>query len=242
MINKISIVLPCFNHGAYLREAIESALNQEVARTKDGWKVDQEVIVVDDGSTDDSLEIARSYGAKIQVISQVNKGLAAARNTGVMNSYGTYVLFLDSDDILAPQCVQRISDVAEETDADIISPSFQAFGKSNGIVTLMKEPKLEDFKTGNRIGYCSAVKRSALNEVGGYSSKMIWGYEDLHLWVNLLSRGKKIITIPEVLWFYRTKEVSMITESIKHNEELMAQIYKDFPNFGDNKISNPLPQ
>ena len=94
---------------------------------------------------------------------------------------------------------------------------------------LPKLPTLEDFKTGNRVGYCSAIKTSILKEVGGYSSRMIWGYEDLHLWFSLLTRGYKIATIPEILWLYRTKPQSMITESLKHHDELMNQIKKDFP-------------
>ena len=242
MITKISIVVPCYNHELYLKDCIDSILNQNSARTKDGWKVEQEVIVVDDGSTDGSLEIAKSYGSKIQVIHQSNRGLPAARNTGILNSFGEYVLFVDSDDVLARNCVEKIVDIAEETDVDIISPSFQCFGKFTDVLILMADPKIEDFKTGNRIGYCSAIKRKALNRVGGYSSRMVWGYEDLHLTINLLSTGSTIITIPEVLWFYRTKEVSMITESLKHNDELMAQIFKDFPNFKGDVLTTPLPK
>ena len=81
---------------------------------------------------------------------------------------------------------------------------------------------------GNRIGYCSAIKKSALLEVGGYSPRMIWGYEDYHLWFDFLTRNKKIITIPEVLWLYRTKKESMIKMANEHQAELLAQINKDF--------------
>ena len=227
----ISIVIPSYNQSAYLRECIQSALDQSVPA--------HEIVVVDDGSTDDSLKIAREYPVK--VISQVNKGLSSARNTGIMNSTGEYILFLDADDKLAFNAVERIEHFIDETQADIISPSFQTFGTTNQPLILMPEPKLEDFKTGNRIGYCSAVRKADLLEVGGYSPKMWTGYEDLHLWINLLTRGKRIFTIPEILWFYRTKEVSMITESIKHHEELMNQIFKDFPNFKGETLNTPLP-
>jgi GT2 family glycosyltransferase len=105
----------------------------------------------------------------------------------------------------------------------------------------MPNPTLEDFKTGNRIGYCSAIKRSKLLEIGGYSPRMTTGYEDLHLGFNLLNRGAKIITIPEILWLYRTKEKSMIHDAIKHHAELMAQIHKDFPEVKE-VINNPLPK
>lgn len=93
----------------------------------------------------------------------------------------------------------------------------------------MENPTIEDFKTGNRIGYCSAIKREALLEVGGYNPKMIWGAEDYDLWFDLLKRGKKIVTIPEILWLYRVKENSMWTETQKHQMEFTEQIKKNHP-------------
>ena len=218
----ISIVIASYNQEQYLPEAIESCLTQTV-------KPD-EIIVVDDGSQDNSLEIARKYPVK--VISQTNRGLASARNSGIMNSTSEYILFLDSDDKLMADAVSRIQDVIDETNADVVSPSFQMFGLQNQGLILMANPTLEDFKTGNRVGYCSAVRRACLLEVGGYSSRMIFGYEDYALWVALLSLGKTIVTIPEILWMYRTKENSMLKDAQQnHHDELMAQIFKDFPNF-----------
>lgn len=214
----ITIGIPCYNQAEYLPDAIESALDQTEQC---------EVIVCIDGSKDGSYEIAKRYPVKI--INQVNKGLASARNSIIMNMTGDWLLPLDSDDILKENCAKRILEVAKENpDVDIIAPSFKEFGASQAEVILMPNPKLEDFFTGNRIAYCSAIKKDALLEVGGYSPRMTWGYEDLHLWYNLLKRGKKIVTIPEVLWLYRTKETSMYTEALKHHQELMDQINKDF--------------
>ena len=215
----MTIGIASYNQQEYLVDAIESALSQTIPC---------EVIVCNDGSTDNSLEVARKYPVK--VIDQVNKGLASARNSIIMNMTNDWILFLDADDILLPNCVEKIQEKIKETDVDIISPSFKTFGTSNETIILMENPKLEDFKIANRIAYCSAIKREALLEVGGYSPRMIWGWEDLHLWINLLSRGKKIATIQEPLWLYRTKEISMWTESMKHSEELTNQIKKDFPN------------
>lgn len=214
----ISIIIPSYNQQDYLTDAIESALAQTIPC---------EIIVIDDGSTDKSLEIARKYEPKIKVISQVNKGLASARNTGIMNAKGNYILPLDADDKLLPNCVEKILEYVDK--ADIISPSFKTFGTSNNTIILMENPILEDFKTGNRLGYCSAIKKERLLEIGGYSPKMVEGWEDYHLWFNLLMRGSTIKTIPEVLWLYRTKQVSMWIESQKHSEKLWSQIKKDFP-------------
>lgn len=228
-MKKISIVIPCYEQAQYLPEAVESVLAQTVRP--------HEVIVVNDGSPDDTRYVANQY-TEIKYIEQVNKGLASARNTGILNMTGDYLYPLDADDMMLPNCIERVSQVIEETGADIIAPSFKCFGKSNDPVILMPNPTLEDFKPINgapinRIGYFSAIKKEALLEVGGYSPKMTWGFEDYHLWINLLSKGKKIVTIDEILILYRVKENSMITEATLHTTELLAQIYRDFPNLND---------
>lgn len=224
---RISIVIPCFNQAEYLPEAIESALAQTYE--------DTEIIVVNDGSPDATAEIATKYQLahpfKIKVINQVNKGLASARNAAIMNMTGGYLLPLDSDDILLPSCVEKIVKKAKETNADVIAPSIRCFGIAVQDISLMPDPKLEDFKVGNRIAYCSAIKREALLEVGGYSPRMDKGWEDLHLWYDLLTRGKRIVTIPEPLVLYRTKKESMWTEARdKYKDVLQAQLDRDFPN------------
>lgn len=218
---RVTIGIPAYNQGPYLREAIESALNQTYK--------DVEIIVVNDGSTDDTAAICWEY--QVTTITQVNKGLASARNTAIMAMTGGLFLPLDADDILEPTCVERIVEVAKQTDADVVAPSIHCFGLTEQDVFLIPNPILEDFKVGNRISYCSAIRRSALTQVGGYSPRMVEGYEDLHLWINLLTRGKTIVTIPEPLVRYRIKEQSMITEARKHHDKLMGQIYKDFPQF-----------
>lgn len=215
-----SIIIPSYNQEKYLADAIDSAILQP----------ESEVIVIDDGSTDNSLNIANRYKGKVKVISQVNKGLASARNTGIMNAKGTWILPLDADDILLDNCVEKlITAIAENPKADIISPSFKTFGTSNEQIVLMPNPTIEDFWTGNRVGYCSAIKKKALLEIGGYSSRMVEGYEDLHMTINLLSRGKKLITLQDVLWLYRTKEESMYTKITPQiHAKLIQQINADF--------------
>lgn len=212
----ISIIIPCFNQAEYLSDAVQSALDQNVKC---------EVIVINDGSSDSSLEVANGFPVK--VIDQTNKGLPAARNTGIMNATGDYILPLDADDIIVENCIEKILYVIEQTDADIVAPSFKCFGINNGEVVLDKSLTLEMFKTANRIGYFSAIRKEALLEVGGYSPRMYWGYEDFHLWFDLLKRGKTLVTIQEPLVLYRTKEKSMIHDALAHHDELISQIMKD---------------
>ncbi|MEY2765003.1 MAG: hypothetical protein RLZZ205_1427 [Bacteroidota bacterium] len=100
--DKISIVCPNFNKGAFIAETIESVL----ANTFQHW----ELIIIDDGSTDNSLDIIEAYVKKdhrIECIRQSNQGGAAARNAGMEKANGAYLLFLDSDDLLSPQCLEK---------------------------------------------------------------------------------------------------------------------------------------
>lgn len=231
----ISIIIPTYNQAQYIEECIESVIDQTVAP--------HEIIVINDGSTDDTLHKLKRFPI-VKIINQVNKGLASARNTGIMNASGDWILPLDSDDKLKYNCIERLQEVIKSTRADVIGMSFETFGLIKAPVILMPDPGIEDFATGNRTGYCSLIRKSVLLEVGGYSPRMDVGYEDLHLWFNLLTRGKKIETLQEVLWYYRRKPNSMIDTAQANHEKLMKQIAKDFPQVFPEyvEIKTPLPQ
>lgn len=224
---RISLVIPSFGQAQYLRQAIDSAINQTSPC--------HEIIVCDDGSTDGSLEIAESYGDLITLVKQANKGLASARNAGIMNTDPDtdYIMFLDADDMLKPDCIEKIEKCAKETNADVICPSIRCFNEK-GIINdtiLMEYPTFGDFEAGNRLAYCCAYKRSVLLEVGGYSPKMDerGGWEDLWMHYQMLRLQKKIVAIPEPLVSYRIKETSMWKDAEKNFDNLWRQINKDFP-------------
>ncbi len=226
---KISVGIASYNQAEYLEDAIESVFNQTV--------MVHEILVCNDGSTDNSLEIAERYMFKefpsiespVRVINQVNKGLPSARNTIIMNATGDYILFLDADDILNEDCIEKITKAIHETNADIVAPSFTEFGKSDRDI-ILSEFTIQDLKLANRLPYFSAIRRSALLECGGYSPRMKWGWEDYHIWFDMFSRNKTITFIAQPLVKYRVKEHSMIHEANEHGDELRAQINKDFPN------------
>lgn len=212
----ITIGIASYNQEMYLRESIESVLNQSIPC---------KIILCNDGSTDNSLNIAREYSIKI--IDQVNKGLPSTRNTILMNCDTEFILYLDADDILAVNAIEKIQEVINQTNADIVAPSFKTFGTTNQEV-ILGPANVFDFLESNRIGYFSAIRKSKLLEIGGYSPRMVEGFEDWHCWINLLDRGAKLVTIKDILVGYRVKENSMITEAEKHRVKLEAQIKKDF--------------
>lgn len=224
----ISIICPCYNQAEFLEETLDSAYNQTMPA--------HEIIVVDDGSTDGSGEIADRYKfaqfpgieSPVKVVHQVNKGLASARNTAIMNATGDWILPLDSDDMLKENAIEKFTAAILHFNADVIVPSFEMFGLREGPV-ILGGFTMDQLKEANRLGYFSLIRRSALLETGGYSPKMKWGFEDYHEWFDLFSRGKTMAVLSDVLVRYRIRENSMITESNKHSDELMGQIKRDFP-------------
>lgn len=226
---RISCIIPVYNQAEYLEDCVESVYAQNV----------HEIIIIDDGSTDGSGEIADRYMFKqfpgvespVKVIHQVNKGLASARNTGIMNATGDWILPLDSDDILKENAIQKFTEVIYQSQGqnpDVIAPSFECFGLRDDKVILGGFGQ-EDLKTANRLGYFSLIKRSKLLEIGGYNSKMRWGFEDWDLWFDLFKRGAKILVLEDILVRYRIRENSMLTESNKHSDELMGQMKINHP-------------
>lgn len=115
----VSVVIPCFNHAQYLPKAIESVLNQTHKPV--------EVVVVDDGSSDNTREVAMSYQG-VKYVYQNNAGLSAARNTGIANSSGNYLLFLDADDWLLPEGIEtNLAHFTESQEVGFVSGNYLSF-------------------------------------------------------------------------------------------------------------------
>ena len=111
----VSIIIPVYNVEAYLTECLDSVVNQTFR--------DMEIILVDDGSTDNSPEIMQAFAEKdsrIKIITQPNRGVSAARNTGLRAASGEYILFVDSDDTILPETVETLYNKIRETDSDLL--------------------------------------------------------------------------------------------------------------------------
>jgi glycosyltransferase involved in cell wall biosynthesis len=110
-VGMFSIIVPCFDAASTVRETLDSALAQAG---------DREVIAVDDGSRDDTLEVLRSYGAAIRVLTGPNRGVSAARNRGLEEAAGDWLVFLDADDVLEPGALVGHREAAERAGADVV--------------------------------------------------------------------------------------------------------------------------
>ncbi|XOV91153.1 MAG: glycosyltransferase family 2 protein [Bacteroidota bacterium] len=177
----ISVIIPNYNGANYLREAIDSALNQT--------GVTVEIIVVDDGSTDGSREILESYGARIRTFYQENKGAPAARNLGWKNANAEYIKFLDSDDVLENDCCQKqIRNMNSKSeipfgDVKYINDSGELIDGVYKLRTqLPNESGLAYILQNNPLTSSPLHQKSQLAKVDGFNEDLIKGQEwDLHL-------------------------------------------------------------
>ncbi len=170
-----STVIPVFNRAQLVRATLDSVLAQDFA--------DQEVIVVDDGSTDDTLKTLAEYGDRIRVLQQKNSGPAVARNLGIAEARGEYIAILDSDDLWFPWTLATYAEAIRQFD----SPAFLAgspfvFEKETQVLEVARTPpRAERFTdylaSGNQWRWFSAssfvLRTDAVRAVGGFSTEWI---------------------------------------------------------------------
>lgn len=211
---KVSVIIPCFNHGEFLPEAVASVTSMN--------RDDVELIVVDDGSTDERThrEMDKLSVAGFHVIRQENKGLPAARNAGIVASKGEYILPLDADDRLRPACIEhgmRILDAHPKT--GVVYGDAQFFGITNErwvVGPFNPHGLLEK----NRITASAVFRRAVWEQNGGYDERMLDGFEDWDFWIGAFEHGWQFAYVPEVLFEYRKAEGSMYTRVVGLEEQV----------------------
>lgn len=217
----VSVVIPCFNQGQFVDEAVCSVLAQSFQ--------DFEIIVVNDGSTDPrTIELLGSYSrSKTRVITTDNQGLAAARNNGIAEAKGKYILPLDADDRIEQDYMAKAVALLEEhPEVGIAYCKARLFGVVE-TEWVMPEYSLEKMLVDNVI-FCSAFfRKEDWLEVGGYDPGMVYGWEDYEFWLSLLERGRSVIRIPETLFCYRVASDSMVRSKEKWQKvEMFKRIYR----------------
>lgn len=200
---KVSIVIPCYEQAKYLPKAIESALGQTYANV--------EVIVVDDGSPDNTSEVARRY--PVTLIRQKNKGLSAARNAGIEKATGDYFLPLDADDTIDKDYLMKTVPEMKNPNVGVVYTAMHSVNELYKTIheCMMPAPeiKLENLIHNNQLYVCSLIRMEALKQSGCYNTNMIHGYEDWNLWIDICKRGWEFKLVPLPLFNYMIKPVSM---------------------------------
>lgn len=225
---KVSVIIPAYNTEAYIAKAIESALEQTLT--------DIEVIVVDDGSSDKTVEIAKSFtDQRLKVIvNQQNLGVSAARNLAIKAAQGEWIAVLDSDDWYAPERLERLVLLAEEKNADMIADDLHLIkdGATSPWSTLIRESGEHIDKTiqidiiyfvqtdvygqvGLHLGLSKPVfKREFLVKHEIDYDEAINIAEDFWLDIKCLINGARFFLVPKPYYFYRSRGTSIVHQSI----------------------------
>lgn len=209
MNRSVSVVLPTFNGEKYIAEAIDSALAQTIQP--------HEIIVVDDGSTDNTKKIVCGYGSKVHYIYQENKGVSGAYNTGIAVASGNYVAFLEHDDVWASEKnarqVQRFEN--DEQLGMVFSPVLlleEGKPSKRNVINLDDgegDVSFAAFFTGNRVLNCSTVmvRRSVFKDAGGFSEELPLSF-DYDLWLRIAAKYR-VTCLNEPLATYRIHDSNL---------------------------------
>ena len=209
----ISIIVPCYNQAEFLSATLDSVLEQ----TATNW----ECIIVNDGSTDNTEVIAKDYVAKDDrfiYILQQNNGSSSARNTGIKQAKGEYILPLDADDLIGSTYIEKALKAYDDNkNLRLVYCRANKFGVENHFWDLVPY-RYQNLLINNCI-FCSAIyRKSSWQEIGGYNVNFKSGLEDWDFWIRLLDLQSEVYQIPDVLFYYRIKQISR-NNSIENNDQ-----------------------
>ena len=207
---KVSIVIPCHNHGVMLREALASV---EEVRNENLL----EVIIVDDGSSDaETIRILKEVtDAGYKVVSQPNLRVSAARNTGIRLANGEFILPLDNDnrlrDVYLKEGVKLLKD---NPGIGVIYADAEYFGEKTGRWHVQEFDLLSLIRK-NFIDACALYRKALWEQVGGYDEQIPWmGLEDWDFWLRVACHGGSFFHLPEIGFEYRVRADSLIARTI----------------------------
>lgn len=232
----VSVIIPCYNHGLYLEEAIDSVLKSKY----DNY----EIIVIDDQSNELSTRVILDNLDKPQtrVLRNKNKGVASARNMGVQNAEGKYILPLDADDKISDQYISDAVEVLESNPkVGIVYAKARLFGKEVG------EWKLPPFSIermlASNIIFCSAFfRKEDWERVNGFKCDIPYGKEDWEFWLCLLELEREVYCLPQTHFYYRKSQISRDTVASEgdNRKAINAYIYTLHKGLYDKYLPNPL--
>ena len=203
----VSVVIPAYNQARYLTEALQSAIAQTLG--------DLEIILVDDGSTDQTVQIVKGINdPRLRYIYQENRGLSAARNTGIRNSGGEYLTFLDSDDQFLPSKLELLTRALQNHPESGIAAgqAIPIDDQGNRIGKIFDKPLPDDpteLLLGNPLHVGSVLLRRSWQQKVGYFDESLRSYEDWDMWLRLAFAGCRSLWVAKPVSLYRFHSAQM---------------------------------
>lgn len=234
----VSIITPCYNDGAYLRECVQCV--------KDIKYSNLEHIIINDGSTDtktlDILNQLSKEEPSIKILHVQNGGVCKARNKAIAESSGKYIMPLDADDLISADYVSMAVDILENSsDVKVVTTNYKMFGERNKII-YVKDYSLSKLLGHNFLVNSSVYRRIDFDSVNGYNENMIAGLEDWDFFIKILETGGDVHILEGINYLYRIKERSKsrnLKIDDKLHEDLRFQIWENHREAYANNFVNP---
>ncbi len=221
----VSIIIPCFNCSAFVAKTLESALNQTYKN--------KEIIVVNDGSTDNSQNILEQY-KNIHIIQQKNKGVSEARNNAIRSAKGEFITFLDSDDYWNTDFLSEMVNQAKKTSTKLVYCGWEHVGSYRQAPFVppdyeSMEHKLELMIEAPRWPvHAAIVHRNIVEKIGGFDVRLNY-CEDFYFWIRAATENK-ISRVAKVLAYYRHHGTTQLSQSILNMVFAHLQVQQTFLN------------
>ncbi|MCU4413734.1 glycosyltransferase [Acinetobacter sp. WU_MDCI_Axc73] len=239
----VTFVVPCYNHEDFVEKTLMSVFNQSYKNI--------ELIVIDDGSTDSSVEkikqnivLYKKRFSRFEFIARENRGLCKTLNEGINWAKGDLICFLASDDIIFENKIEvQLKYIEKYPDVTSFYSGIKLINASDEVISTHETPlqfyNFDDIILHNFVLYAPTAihKLSDLKEIGGFDNSV--KIEDWDLWLKLKSHNKKIVTIPEILAFYRSHNENMSKKNDFMCKELLfiLEKYKTNKNFSKAKFN-----
>ena len=220
--SNVTVVIPCFNDGKYVTEALQSIYNQT--------SLPEKIIVIDDGSDVETKKVlAKINHPLVQIIFQENQGVSMARNNAIAHSQTDFIVNLDADDYYEPTFIEKGVAILNQFDSIGAVGCFYKILKNNVIQKEVVKPlggTIANFLIkNNALGTCM-FRKKCWEQTGGYDSTMIDGYEDWEFWISVLKNDWQMYILEEPLFVYRIKRESRDKTALSlHDYELRKYIY-----------------
>lgn len=221
---KVSIIVPIFNSEKYLDKCIQSILSQDYENF--------ELLLVDDGSSDNSLAVCKSYAksdSRIVVIEKSNSGVSATRNVGLDKAKGDYIFFCDSDDYISYDCISKLLSTALKYDADLVGAGFKQFqSSSQKVLYINRADKLMVMDTigalntyGEKGSVCSFIapklfNRTIIDNFRLRFDKGLYFKEDTAFTISFIEKAKTIVSLDEIVYYYRFHDNSTTVKLVSN--------------------------
>jgi len=219
----ISVIIPCFNYGMYIDHAIASIK----AQTHKAF----EIIIVDDGSTDEYTrdKLRALHDPMVRIIRTENNGPAAARNVGFTYARGKYILLWDADDLFHETFTEKaLTILTHYPRIGAVSSWALCFGDED-YTWYPIGGSVENFMQSTTSPACALVRPEAWMDAEGFDERYLVGYEDWDFWIRITKKNWLVYIIPELLYYYRQKKQSRVKETFKRHIEIYEHIVARHP-------------